>query len=260
MIKKLTESNREECLKFVKTKPAENLFLIGDIEAFGFDSDVQELWGDFSDDGQLRAVLLRYQDNYIVYAPKEFDIDSIAEIIDADSRPNKMLSGISSIVEQVVEKLSRKPVETRNLFYAKCEELRQLDVPNIEIELVQLNDIPRLVEHQKQIFDTRAERAESIKRNMEIGAERGYFIADGDRIVSSAMTSAENSVSAMVVAVGTLPGYEKRGYASAIMTRLCQDLLREGKFLCLFYDNPAAGTIYKRIGFVDIGMWDMNKF
>lgn len=27
--------------------------------------------------------------------------------------------------------------------------------------------------------------------------------------------------------------------------------------LCLFYDNPAAGRIYKRIGFRDIGKWCM---
>jgi len=32
-------------------------------------------------------------------------------------------------------------------------------------------------------------------------------------------------------------------------------VLQEGKVLCLFYDNPEAGKIYKRLGYVDIGKW-----
>jgi predicted GNAT family acetyltransferase len=42
------------------------------------------------------------------------------------------------------------------------------------------------------------------------------------------------------------------------MNALCLDVLAEGKTLCLFYDNPKAGSIYKRLGFKDIGFWSMN--
>lgn len=44
------------------------------------------------------------------------------------------------------------------------------------------------------------------------------------------------------------------------MTKLCHELLAEGKMLCLFYDNPEAGSIYKRLGFEDIGKWMMHVF
>ena len=35
------------------------------------------------------------------------------------------------------------------------------------------------------------------------------------------------------------------------------DLLKEGKSLCLFYDNPKAGSIYHRLGFENIDRWTM---
>jgi predicted GNAT family acetyltransferase len=79
-------------------------------------------------------------------------------------------------------------------------------------------------------------------------------------MVSTASTTAENSLSAMVVGVATLLEYKKKGYATQCMVKLCQQLLQEGKELCLFYDNPAAGAIYKRIGFQDIGFWMMYSF
>ena len=58
MIRKLTNNDRELTMALVEKKPAENLFIIGDIEAYGMESDIQELWGQFEDD-QLIAVLLR---------------------------------------------------------------------------------------------------------------------------------------------------------------------------------------------------------
>ena len=43
------------------------------------------------------------------------------------------------------------------------------------------------------------------------------------------------------------------------MQKLFKDVMDEGKLLCLFYDNPEAGRIYKRLGFTDIGMWTMYR-
>lgn len=79
-------------------------------------------------------------------------------------------------------------------------------------------------------------------------------------MVSMASTTAENTFSAMVVGVATLESYKKKGYATACMVKLCDQLLSEGKELCLFYDNPEAGAIYKRIGFEDIGFWMMYTY
>ena len=52
------------------------------------------------------------------------------------------------------------------------------------------------------------------------------------------------------------PDARGRGYASAVVSALCRDNFAAGRqFLCLFYDNPAAGRIYHRIGFRDVGVY-----
>lgn len=44
MIRKLTKKDHEQVFSFLKEEVALNLFIIGDIEAFGYETDFQELW------------------------------------------------------------------------------------------------------------------------------------------------------------------------------------------------------------------------
>ena len=76
-------------------------------------------------------------------------------------------------------------------------------------------------------------------------------------MVCNVQTAAENSKSAMVVAVATHKDYRKRGFMAQCLSKLCRDLLNENKTLCLFYDNPEAGSVYHKLGFKTIGKWKM---
>jgi predicted GNAT family acetyltransferase len=44
MIRKLKKDDHESVIALIGHKPAENLFIIGDIEAYGYDSKFQEIW------------------------------------------------------------------------------------------------------------------------------------------------------------------------------------------------------------------------
>jgi hypothetical protein len=50
MIRKLKKDDHESVIALIDHKPAENLFIIGDIEAFGYDSNFQEIWGQFQNE------------------------------------------------------------------------------------------------------------------------------------------------------------------------------------------------------------------
>lgn len=63
----------------------------------------------------------------------------------------------------------------------------------------------------------------------------------------------------MIVGVATHPAHRRKGLATQLLIRLCEDLLSEGKTPCLFYDNPEAGSIYRRLGFTDVGTWVMYR-
>ena len=98
---------------------------------------------------------------------------------------------------------------------------------------------------------------EECRENLTRGGH-AFGVYDGDRLVALAETTAENSVSAMVVGVATLPGWRGRGFARACVHAAAAHSFAAGRrYLCLFYDNPAAGRIYHALGFADVGRFGM---
>ncbi|MGJ7921730.1 GNAT family N-acetyltransferase [Neobacillus sp. LXY-4] len=262
MIRRLNENDQEICFKLIKTMPAENLFIIGDIEAYGFDQEFQKVWGEFNESGDLVAILLKFEENYIPFAAESFNAKGFAEIISND--PDfKMMSGLKEFTEQIAPFLKQELKRKRQSFYAKCTKLNS-NINNIELKNVQ-KALPKDAEALVELINSIPEfestlTVERKHRELKNGTSRSFFILEEGKMVSTASTAAENSMSAMVVAVATLENYKKRGYATKCMLKLCNELLLEGKDLCLFYDNPKAGAIYKRIGFEDIGYWMMYTY
>lgn len=262
MIRRLNENDLEVCFKLLKTMPAENLFIIGDIEAYGFDQEFQKVWGEFNESGELVAVLLKFEENYIPFAAESFNAMGFAEIMSND--PDfKMMSGLKEFTEQIEPFLKKELKRKRQSYYAKCTKLDG-NINNIDLKSVQKalsKDAEALVELINSIPEFESTlTVERKHRELKDGTSRSFFILEDGKMVSTASTAAENSMSAMVVAVATLENYKKKGNATKCMLKLCNELLLEGKDLCLFYDNPEAGAIYKKIGFKDIGFWMMYTY
>ena len=263
MIRQLTENDRLQTMTFVSEKPAENLFIIGDVEAYGFDDPIQKLWGDFTEQDEMRGVMLKYAANYIIYAPGNYDAAGFANIINGDDN-YEFISGIEDIVIKLEPYLIVKPKNPRVFYYAKCEHIKDLPkIPNdLNVVKATPDDAGRILDQMYSIpeFSSRSYSVEHKRTTLSNGTARTYYIEENELIISSASSTAENSQSAMIVGVGTLATHQKKGLATFCMSALCSELLNEGKMLCLFYDNPAAGAIYKRIGFIDIGKWCMWTF
>ncbi|MDD3429463.1 MAG: GNAT family N-acetyltransferase [Oscillospiraceae bacterium] len=104
-----------------------------------------------------------------------------------------------------------------------------------------------------------AEMEEEERLNLCNGG-RGYGAFYEGKLISYAQTSAENSLGAMITGVATLPAWRRRGFAGAVVSSLCQMCFNDGmQFLCLFYDNPAAGSIYRQLGFEELGVYTMLR-
>ncbi|WP_152657971.1 GNAT family N-acetyltransferase [Oceanobacillus sp. CFH 90083] len=263
MIRKLTKEDHGKVMELVEPKAAENLFIIGDIEAFGYDSDIQDVWGQWEKQ-KLIAVLLRYRENFIVYSENDYDVKGFSEIINAHKHRFD-LSGLNHLIDPLQKYIDRYVRVHKETYYAACEKLSYaVNTEQIkQVEYLSPADYKENIEMLGSIpeFSTSNITIESRADAEKNKTGRTYFIRDTNgTMVASASTTAENSQSAMIVGVGTKPGYEQQGYATKCMEKLCVTLLAEGKSLCLFYDNPAAGNIYKRLGFKDIGMWTMLRY
>lgn len=258
MIRKLTQEDHDLVFAYLKKEASINLFIIGDIEAYGYETEFQELWGDFDEKGALKGALLRYYESFIVYG-EGYDKDGFLEIM--KRYPFQGVSGSRDLVLGLEADLSALGFAARDTYFAQCRQPNSHD-SKIAVKRAAASDALAIATVESQIteFSERPsleKRAAQIQKKFESKAGRTYFAKADGKMVSIASSTAENSLSAMVVGVATLPDYRRKGYTTAILSELLADLLATKESVCLFYDNPAAGAIYKRAGFEDIGMWRM---
>lgn len=259
MIKKLNMKNNNELLKFLLREKEWNLFMIGDLLNYGFDEEFLDYWGEYDRGNQLKSVLMRYYDSFIIYAQRKFDSKAFAEIM--NKYEYKILSGEKNTVNQMEKNIVAN--QKRQTYYAVLKNKEKL--PSVDINIIEetkISDLQSLIslqEHKIDEFDN-PPSIDRIERRYSSHTGRGFHIKneEGD-IISSVETSAENNYAAMIIGVCTHPDYRHKGYATQLLIKTCEELLDEGKSLCLFYDNPSAGKIYKRIGFEEIGIWSIWK-
>lgn len=263
-----TEADRARILAYIEHEPEMNLFFYGDIENYGVESPQVNVFAFLNETGGWDSLLLRYFDFYILYSQTpEYSPAPVAEFL--RQRTVDCVSGKTNLLEMLAPFFPQWHIQPT--YMSRCNRLAaQPPVlpPDARLQKLgpaQLQDRMELllcIQEFSASYGTPEAAQKDMERNLE-AMEKGslfYGVYQAGRLVACASTSADNSQSAMVVGVATHPDFRGRGYASAAVTALCEASFEAGRrFLCLFYDNPTAGRIYRRLGFEELGGYGMLR-
>ena len=272
----LTEKDRDLVLSYVAAEPEMSLFIAGDIETMGMEGQLC-VWGlakAASADKDLGAVILRYGDNFVVYSRDgDFDDAEAAVLIDRSMGGDAPgdVNGRADLVARLAPFFPANRLEPCTM--ASLREVNRDAVgpvpQGVELGLLKAEEVDAWLGLQGTIdefslhLDDASIYAERRARKLdELGAGLPCVVARDDRgqIVSTASVGAASSQGAMVIAVATDKAWRGRGLATAVVAELCDGCLRGGlEFMSLFFENPAAARIYRRLGFCDVGPYAMLR-
>jgi hypothetical protein len=260
MIRRLADNDRAELFALLDREPEINAFIIGDVENYGFESEAQDLWGNVGDGGAIDSVLLRFYDNLCLYAPDDpRRVEYVKRIRELDAR---VLSGGVASIDPIADALPFPKIKRTYLCRMNAPDAIDAPAASMPLRTLTPDDMDAMLELYGQVDGLGETPRDSAQAELEAGNARGYWIgaaarddadAERARMVSVARTAAESTRAAVIIGVATHPDSRGLGHATALMAHLCRELLEEGKSPCLFYDNPAAGRIYQRLGFEDVG-------
>lgn len=267
----LQEKDREMILQYVRKEPEMNLFLIGDLENFGVESETVNFYLHEERD-RWDFLVLRFHQFYILYS--QYEDYNAEEAITFLKKQQKVdcISGKTVLLEKIAPAFPQWKIDST--YMSRCNDMEESTEmisgkpDNLMIRLLEKEDAAEAIDLLSDIEEfaktykgeEREEQIRRMKEEMDQGSKAAVGGFLNGRMVSIASTSAENSESAMIVGVATASEYRGKGYASAVVQSLCRDCFGRGKkYLCLFYDNPVAGRIYNRIGFQELGGYGMLR-
>ncbi len=262
-------------------EPEANAFLLGDLAAHGLNrAPFQEAVVEQDAGGQPIAVLLRHFGVALYYEAAEAEPDRgrfgrvVSDWVHA-GKANRM-GGLRRCLDPLEPWLP--PVgRGQELYLARCgpEEARapewlsevraEAGRDRIRLRSTAADDLPlieRLVAAQRLIpeFTVSDEAVQVLVEGLRSGQGFNLVALKEDALIARAAWAAANEASAMIVGVFTLPQWRGRGLASLLVADLVRRLHESGLVAALFYNNPAAGSIYRRLGFVDMDRYRMLHF
>lgn len=262
----LHERDREEILRYAGREPEMNLFLIGDIENFGVESETVNIYVHEERD-RWDFLILRFYQYFLLYSRYEdYNAEEAVSFL-RGQRPD-CISGKTSLLERIAPAFPQWKIQST--YMSRCDKAEDgfVQPEGLVIRRLETSDVAEAIDLMSDVAEfqktyKKSEREKHIRHMKEEMSQGGKAAVAGflnGRMVSIASTSAENSESAMIVGVATAEEFRGKGYASAVVQALSRDCFQRGKkYLCLFYDNPVAGRIYNRIGFQELGKYGMLR-
>ena len=233
------------------------------VEARGLGSAELPAWGVFDADGAaLRGIALRHNSTIIAADADGGCGPVFAALVDAE--PGLAGARGTRATMQAIRK-SLQVYRPGHWDDSICMLLdRPPDCPPERMALARpavpadLDSLAQLYAGAGIMYRSRVNVAAKLeKRDRVLVIETPLRGGRGRRIVSCALINVEGAEAGLIGGVYTLPEMRGRGYAASCVSALCRDLQADGKTPCLFYENPVAGRLYRRLGFVEVGQWSV---
>ena len=258
MITKVNKNLEKAFWEYVSHEERINLFIIGDVESYGLNTDFQEVWLQINDE-KIVLVMLRYYKSLVIYSYKnDFDIAEVISHINI--LDIKEISGKKSVIDRLRLKYSDY-LECKETYFCSLKRLNNIDISTLKenkIHKAEIDDLEALNEFSSNIQMHTQDYIESKTKQIRDKITRIYFIKDdNDKIISSVSTGIETSFLAMICGVGTDYEHRNKGFATYMAYILSKELVNEGKIPCLFYADEYSGRIYKKIGYEVDDKWSI---
>lgn len=260
MLVKATSADREKLLAYLSDEACANIFLIGDINLYGFDQDFQEVYYQMNHD-EMCAVLVIYHGGFVIYSKqRNHDAGELAAFYEA--KKGTLMQGLEEVIRPIHDILGdEKSIYSRKFFAELNDDSKLLPIDS-QVKQAKEEDGDLIADAYLKIDEFKTAYPgdhEALKQTfisrMKHKEGRHFMLIKDDMVIAHANSAAENGSAAIIGGVLCIPKYRRRGYALAVVNVLCHDLLSRGIHPCLFYDNESAGNMYHKLGFVNSGFW-----
>lgn len=257
MILEVNDQLKRQFWEYISHEECINLYIIADVESYGFETEFQKVWIQVNKENNICAVMLKYYSTLIIYSYKnDYDLDEL--ILHIDNLDINIINGKKSVIEKLITKYHNYK-DKKEYYFCRLKKLNSLNfehLKNYKIQEARVRDLEDVYSLLRRNKDFNLENyIKSKTHQIKTKSGRVYFIKQNNKVISTCATGIENDFLAMINGVATTEDYRNNGLATYLVYNLSKVLLSEGKYPCLFYHNEEAGKIYEIIGYKSEDNW-----
>lgn len=254
MIRICNDKDEEILRRFLKNDPMLHTYIIADMERYRFDKPYQTIYM-VENRNHCEGVFLEYYNN-LIFSKIEGGIDP--EEIGPYILPEiTNIMGELEIVKSVAGYLGLSDHMTVNNLFVQKKERNNTQKNFLNVRIAGLKDVHAIYDFlmgfpeftgiysEKEMIKNRIEKREGIHVLLE---REGRIIAHGNSAASTDQTC-------FLGGICVAPGERKKGYAMAVMQKLCNEIHKQGRRPCMFAPEEKEYTIFQRMGFEKCGKW-----
>ncbi|MFY7805583.1 MAG: GNAT family N-acetyltransferase [Limnoraphis robusta] len=223
------------------------------------------------EEGKILAVAMRTPPyNFLLSKVENFAaIEIIAQDLYQDKISLPGVSGLTAETETFAQKwhsLTHQAYEIEmHLRIHQLKQVEPISKVNGFLRLATENDRALLLNWYEQFIQEAApSEPTSIEKTVDYHLHQNHlYLWQNEVPVSMASATEATQNSSRIGPVYTPPEYRKKGYASACVATLSQQLLNQGYQACYLYTdlaNPTSNHIYKTIGYQPVCDWNIYQF
>ena len=224
-------------------------------------------WGDFDVNGRLKALAANEHNRWMLWHHvgncADVDWQGIADVMIASGEPfyykgpfkqwqplHRIIGAERTFtrVSFVLCKLTETSAVERGTIAAVSGAIAANQVR--QCTRAHLEELARFYEQAGSMRRSLAKLGKIMDRQ-----QRFYAVWEEGRIASAAFTEFEGDDFATIICVYTDPSKRRLGYSENCVHELTRTLWLDGKIAWLYWNNPAAGRIYHRLGYRPDGLW-----
>ncbi|WP_113927036.1 GNAT family N-acetyltransferase [Bacillus sp. P14.5] len=256
-LKKLTAANHQDVIKLFGEDVVHYHFLIDGMKKNNYEGNFK-IFGEYQDN-LLVSILINNYNNISYFSQWDRDISIYKELLrDLDytklSGPSSLMKKFLPYVDAKADTLSYlgvvKNISTPRKLKNPLKVIQTEDEIGMQYDLLlSTNEFTQSLPKEKEDY------VQIEYKRLKESSDRTVYLDINGEMVSSCATIAEDINSAIIIGVVTNPHFRNKGYGTEVLIGLFQMLLEEGKYPYLFYNNPAARSVYKKIGMTEVCEW-----
>ena len=246
------EQHRAELVAYLSRKIHFNIFLLSDIQLYGFSHPNQQVFLLTNPDGGIRGVCLRYYGNLLLSGETP-DRTALHDWVTSGVRT---IMGEASLVRRAGEYLGDLGVyqEKRLLALPRSWTGQEEALP---VRVATERDVDRLHAFLMTVpgFQALYGEKDMISNRIASGEGVHLYCEDDGKIIAHINSAAQTAGACMLGGLAVAPEYQARGLGTALTSTLCRRMAREGRQLHVFSDCAGEHSLFEALGFREIGKW-----